>query len=355
MLVVLARMASPEIAGQYALGVAVSAPILVLAQFRRREPGATDIRITSLALSLLGIAAIGFLNHSLQDRLALLLVVLAEAVEWIADLYSGRRALASQALHGILPVAALALALGRSWHLGTALLAVVVVKLMVLFCYDFRRPRSDRPPEDREASVTRLAANVPCYFIAHMLGFRPLGIFAAIQSFVPVGDALVRELGRRITPHIARTYEEGDRQGFVRISAQMAGEGLMLALCSVISAAIAGCGVLDKLFGAAYADQPSLLLALSAAAGASFVATLLGYVISAARRGADRLPLEVLAVAATSMASIGLVAKYGLLGAACAAGIGALIQVAGELCFLRSILHQPRGAALLALLKAPLV
>jgi hypothetical protein len=313
MLAVLARLASPEIAGQYALGIAVSAPILVLVQFRRREPGAADIRITSLALSLLGIAAIGFLNHSLQDRLALLLVVLAEAVEWIADVYAGQRGLTSQSLHGILPLMALAVTLQRSGHLGAALLAVVVMKLLVLFCYDFRKPRGDRQPEDRESSVSTLAANVPCYFIAHMLGLRSLGIFAAIQSFAPVADAVVRELGRRMTPQLTRMYDEGDRPGFSRMSAQMGGAGLMLAFCGVICAAIAGSWLLSLLFGAPYAGEPSLLLALSAAAGASFVVTLLGYVLSAARRGADRLPLEVLAVAGTSMASIALVAKSGLM------------------------------------------
>ena len=75
MIAVLARLGTPEIAGQFTLGLAVSAPILVLAQFRRPEPGASDIRVTSLVLALLGIAAVGFLDHGIQDRMALVLIL----------------------------------------------------------------------------------------------------------------------------------------------------------------------------------------------------------------------------------------------------------------------------------------
>ncbi len=354
MLAVLATLGSTEIAGQYALGVAVSAPILVLAQFRRPEPGATDIRITSLALSLLGIAAVGFLDHGLQDRLALLLVVLAESVEWIADLYAGRRGAISLVFHGILPIAALGIVFGRTGHLGAGLLAVLIVRLLTLFCYDFRRPRQEGRPEDRESRIAGLAGNVPCYFIAHMLGFGSLGIFAAIRSLAPVANVLVNALGQRKIPRLARLFGDGDRQGFSRMTVQMSGTGLMLGLCSIASAIILGPWVLNGLFGAAYAGQLALLLALSAVAGGPFVTILLGAVIMAGRRGEERMPLEIVAVAATALACVVLVPRAGLLGAACAAGFGSLVQITGQLLVLRSILRQTHRPALLALLKAPL-
>src|SRR5487761_2005637 len=67
MVSVLARLGSPEIVGQYALGVAVSTPILMLAQLNLRSVIATDVkrehsfadyrgvRLISLSLALLGI------------------------------------------------------------------------------------------------------------------------------------------------------------------------------------------------------------------------------------------------------------------------------------------------------------
>src|SRR5580693_3459615 len=79
MVSVLARLATPEIVGQYALGVAVGTPILMLAQLNLRTVLATDvgcehhfleyrdIRVISLSAALLGITALGFLEHSAQD------------------------------------------------------------------------------------------------------------------------------------------------------------------------------------------------------------------------------------------------------------------------------------------------
>jgi hypothetical protein len=354
MIAVLAKLGSPEIAGQYALGVAVSAPILVLAQSRPRDASATDIRVTSLALALLGIAAVGFLEHGMQDRMALVLVVLAESVEWIAEIYAGQRSAVSLGLHSVLPIAALGVVFARTGHLGAGVLAVLIVRLLALFCYDFKRVRRQACPDDRERRIARLAANVPCYFIAHMLGYGSLGIFAAMASLAPVGDALVHVLGQAVSPKLKRLYDDGDRQGFREMSVQLGGTGVMLGLCSVAGALVGGPWVLGQLFGAEYAGQPALLLALSAVAGGTFVATLLGCTLTAGRRGDDRMPLEIAAVAATSLACVALVPRAGLLGAAGAAGFGCLVRITGQLWLLRSILLRPRQPALLALLKAPL-
>jgi hypothetical protein len=341
MIAVLAKSGSPQIIGQYALGVAVSAPLLVLAQFRRREPGATDIRITSLVLALLGIAAVGFLDHSVQDRVALVLVVLAESVEWVADLYAGRRGMVSQGLHGIPPIVALGLVFERTGHLGAGVLAALIVRLLVLFCYDFRRARHGGLRDDRETRVARLAGVVPYYFIAHMLGYRALGIFAAMAALALVANGLVQELGRAILPKLKALYAEGDLQGFNRMSTRLGGAGLMLGLCSMAGAMLLGPWLLGGLFGAEYALQPALLLALAAVAGPSFVATLLGYAITAGRRGDERMPLEIVAVAATALACVMLVPRAGL-----------LVQVMGQVWLLGSILRRPRPA-LLELLKSP--
>lgn len=351
---VLASLGSPEIVGQYALGIAVSAPLLVLALFRRREPGAADIRITSLALALLGIAAAGFLQHSVQDRLAVVLVVSAECVEWVADFYAGRRGVFSLALHDILPIAVLGAILTRTGHLGIALLAVLIVRLLALFFYDFRTTRRERPAKDRESHVARLAGMVPCYFVAHMLGYRALGIFAAMASLLPAANICVLALAEAATAQLTAFYGSGERPGFRRMCVQMVGAGLMLGLCGVTCAMIAGPRLLDALFGSEYAAQPALFVALCAAAGVAFVATMLNSTLVAGRRANQRMAIEIVSIAATSLACVVLISRAGLPGVACALGAGSLVQVALQLCVLRSILRRPRHLALLALLNAPL-
>ena len=260
----------------------------------------------------------------------------------------------SLGLHGVLPIAALGVVFGRTGHLGAGLLAVLILRALALFCYDFKRVRREARADDREANVARLAANVPCYFIAHMLGCGSLGIFAAIAAAAPVANGLVHGLGQAVSPKLNRLYADGDRRGFSQMSVQMGGTGVLLGLCGVASAIIGGPWVLGKLFGAEYAGQPALLLALSAVAGGTFVATLLGCTLTAGRRGGERAPLEIAAVTATALACVALVPRAGLPGAACAAGFGCLVHITGQLWVLHSILRRPRKPALLALLKAPL-
>jgi O-antigen/teichoic acid export membrane protein len=398
MVSVLAKLGSPEVVGQYALGVAVSAPILMLAQLNLRTVLATDIsgehhfldyrdvRVLSLVFALLGITALGFLEHSVQDRLAVVLVALAQAVEWIADIYLGlfqryermKRIAISLSLHGVLSLTALSIVIAITGRLVAGLLAVLMVRFLALLFYDSSigargciEPRSSGQGTfwqrfDRGFRIVKIAfplgvvlmigsfaANVPRYFIAHMLERHSLGIFSAIASLTTGANLLVCALGQAATPRLATLYQEGDREGFRRMSVQLAGAGLILGACTVAGSIIAGRWVLALLFGHEYAAQSVVLLALASAAGLSFVASLLGYAITAGRRFNEQMPLQIAAVAGTSFACLALVPRIGLLGAALAVGFGFLVQIAGELWVLRSILQHARKSATLAIFEEP--
>src|ERR1700733_14336813 len=215
MVSVLARLGSPEIVGQYALGVAVSTPILMLAQLNLRTVLATDVagehhfldyrdvRVLSLLLALLVVVAAALFEHSAQDRLAVVLVALALAVDWVADIYIGlfqrhermKRIAITLSLHGILSVVALGVVVAITGQLGAGLGAVVIVRLLALFLYDATigtrgciEPRKAPGENFLEHSSKRLrivktalplgvvlmissfASNVPRYFIANLLG-----------------------------------------------------------------------------------------------------------------------------------------------------------------------------------------
>jgi O-antigen/teichoic acid export membrane protein len=398
MVSVLARLGSPEIVGQYALGVAVSTPLLMLAQLNLRTVLATDVagehhfldyrdvRVISMILALLGVGVLGLLEHSSQDRVAVVLVALAQSVEWIADIYIGlfqrnermMRIAITLSLHGILSVGALAITVAVTGRLAAGLFAVLIVRLLALFLYDSTiatrgclEPRKSDEKSYWQRSGQRLsivktalplgvvlmissfASNVPRYFIANMLGHHALGIFAGLASLTTAANLLVNALGQAVTPRLSKFYQEGDRAGFGRMSAQVAGIGVLLGLCTVAGSAIAGRWVLSLLFGQEYAAQSTILLALAAAAGAGFVASLLGYAITAGRRFNEQMPLQIASVAGTSLACLLLVPRLGLLGAAIAIGTGFVVQIIGELWVLRSILKDSRKPSYIALVEEP--
>jgi O-antigen/teichoic acid export membrane protein len=386
MVSVLAHLGSPEIVGQYALGVAVSTPILMLAQLNLRTVLATDVarnhhfldyrdvRVMSLALALIAIVAMGLFEKASQDRIAVMLVAFAQSIEWIADIYIGlfqrhermKRIAITLSLHGVLSVTALGVVVAMTGRLAAGLAAVLAVRLLALFLYDTTiatrgclEPRAAGKQNFRQRSIERwrivktalplgvvlmissFSVNVPRYFIADLLGHHALGIFAGLASLTTAANLLVNALGQAATPRLAKFYQAGDRAAFGRMSAQVAGVGVLLGLCSVAGCAIAGRWALGLLFGKEYALQSGILLALAASSGAGYVASLLGYVITAGRRFKEQMPLQIAAVGGTSVACLLLVPRFGLLGAAIAIGVGFLVQIMGELWVLRSILQRP--------------
>ncbi|MEP6934845.1 MAG: lipopolysaccharide biosynthesis protein, partial [Nitrospirota bacterium] len=102
MLIVLAKLGSPEMVGQFALGLAVTAPVIIFANLALRQIQSTDVRnefefgdylalrllTTGLALLvILGIA--GFAGYRREAVLVILALGLAKAIEAISDIFYG--------------------------------------------------------------------------------------------------------------------------------------------------------------------------------------------------------------------------------------------------------------------------
>jgi O-antigen/teichoic acid export membrane protein len=240
----------------------------------------------------------------------------------------------------------MALVVGMSGRIEAGLLGVLFVRLVLLFLYDFRRPRPQIAEDAADPVFNSFLAIVPCYFVALILGFRWLGIFAAMASLTPLAALFVGIVSRAATPELTTLYLRGDRRGFSRMITRLASLGLFLGLSVLAAAIIAGPLVLRLLFGEEYAAEYPLLAALFAVAGAGFVASLLNCVLAAGRCSHWSIPLQIATVASTSLASVALIPRVGIRGAALAAGCGVLVQIAGQLSILRSMLRDSRTPAL---------
>jgi O-antigen/teichoic acid export membrane protein len=351
----LAKFGSSDVVGQFGLGVAISAPVLMFLRASRSNDGAgsraTDIRVMSLVFALLGIAAVGFLEQSVQERMTVVLAAMVQAVEWVADMYAGRRSARSLWLHGTFSIAALAFAVFATGRIGMGLLAMLIVRLALLFFHDFRVARVEA--YQSASMLACVAASVPCYFVAHILGYRALGVFFAMASLIPVVQAPVSGLGRTATPYFAKLFDDGDKRGLSHLTVQLARAGLMLGLCAMAAAALCGRWIGGAIFGLEYASQSALLMALAAVTGVGFVSTLLDAVVIGGRRSYEQIPLALAGALATALGAIAMVPRAGLPGAAFAVGLGILVRIAGQAWVLRSILRQPRRAVLLDLLRQP--
>jgi O-antigen/teichoic acid export membrane protein len=385
----LARLGTPEIVGHYALGVSVTAPLLMLAQLNLRSVIATDVRgehsfrdyrnvrLASLLLAMAVIVVMAIAGYRGAERWCVVLAGAAQAIEWLSDVFFGllqreeqmKRIAISLAVRGPLSVAALAVAMALTGSVVNALAAVVAVRMAVFVLYD--ASAALRGVVDDAAAVSRtngphapawlsivqtalplgvvlmigsLTINVPRYFIANQLGNHALGLFSAIASMTTAANLAVNALGQAATPRMARLYGEGDMAGFARLSWRLPAVGLGLGVCVVGGCLLLGRFVLGLFFGAEYARELGLLVTLAAAAGANYVAALLGYAITAGRRFKEQMPLQAAAVISTALACVVLVPDYGLQGAALAVGAGSVVQTLGSLWVLRSLLAAPRAA-----------
>ena len=174
-----------------------------------------------------------------------------------------------------------------------------------------------------------LCANMPRYFIEHHMGARELGIFSAAASLVSVGNTVINAVGQTVTPRLAKLFAWEGADVFASYSFRLLGFGAGLGLCAVACAVTLGRWTLALMFRPEYAGYAWLLTALMAAGAIGYMASLLGYAVTAARSFRAQMPLFVVVTAVTLLASALLIPAYGLAGAAMASGISSTVQLVG--------------------------
>jgi len=387
MLVVLAKMGSPVMVGQFALGLAVTAPIIMFANLQLRAVQATDARheylfddylSLRLATTIAALAAIAgvviFSGYRSETALVILAVGVAKAFEAISDVFYGRlqqhermdRIAKSMIIKGPLSL----LALGFGVYLTDSTLwgavGLAVAWALVLVSYDVRsgltlkgrdagvadvsadggRRVAPRPRWINKTSfaliklslplgfvmlLISLNANIPRYFIEHYLGERELGIFAAIAYLMVAGGMVVNALGQSASPRLAKHYAAAEAKPFRHLLGKLIAISALLGLAGVAIVAVAGETILTMIYKPEYAQHLDVFLLLMVATGLGFSASFLGYAMTAARYFRVQAPLFAMVTAVSILTCLWLVPLYGLSGAAVALVIAAAVQLLGSL------------------------
>jgi len=330
MLVVLTKLGSPQIVGQFALGLAIAAPVMMFSNLSLRTVLLTDsqgdlrfgnylaLRLVTTALALLIIAGIGFgARYRMETALVVVAVGLAKCFESISDLLYGVLQrherldfiARSMIMKGPLSLAALGLGVYFSHRLLVGVLVMASVWGGLLLAYDapncerLRRALGEDVPgaalQPRWASVvvgglirtavplafvqmlTSLSANIPRYFVEHCCGERELGIFAAL-AYVPVaGTTVVNALAGSAFPKLAKYYAAADRTAFRRLVLQLVAAGALLGLAGLLTVVLFGRPILTLLYSSEYARQVDVFLWVMLAAGIGYVAAFLGNMLTA--------------------------------------------------------------------------
>src|SRR5271166_539539 len=344
MLIVLAKLGSPERVGQFTLGLALTAPVIMLTNLQLRAIQATDarreyrfghyfaLRLATTALSLLVIAGIAC-GYRLETALVILAVGLAKAFESLSDVVYGLlqahermdRIALSMMIKGPLSLVALGLVVYLTASIAWGALALAGVWGLLLLAYDIPngirsldqgdtlRPCWDLPTLSRLAwlalplgivmMLISLNANIPRYFIEHYWGERELGIFAALAYLMAAGNTVVGALGQSASPRLARYHAEGDKRAFRQLLTKLVGVGAGIGASGLLVALVAGRFILTLLYKPEYAEHTELFAWLTVAATASYASSFLGYGMTAARKFRVQTPLFVVVSLVTFVGS----------------------------------------------------
>lgn len=356
-LVALARLGTAAAVGQFALGMAVCAPVALLGNLQLRSVLATDargehawadylgLRIATTLLALAVIAAIAGLGYQGHAALVIALVGVAKAIESASDLYYGlmqqheRMDVMARSLiaRGALGLGALAAGLALTGDVRWAVAAMAGAWGVVLLVHDApaaaallprgaSAPRFERPAMLALARVAlplglttlflSLDQNIPRYVVEHYLGEASLGVFAAMAYVQVAGEVMIRALGQTAMPRLARHWAAGERRAFDRLLRRLLALGCGLGAAGVGLAALIGEPVLRLLFGAPFAAEAGVFTWLMLAAAFTWLGSLLGYAVSATRAFARfTVPYAIVAVVAAVTALL-WIPRHGLHGAA---------------------------------------
>ena len=381
MLVVLAKFGTPAMVGQFGLGLALTTPVMLLSKLQLRSAIVTDVgceysfadyaRLRLLA-TVFAIVVVACLLAAVAPASGTILVVLAvalvKAVEGASDLCSGilqkhehwRGIAAAACIKGV--IAPFALWAGLSWFASAAagLFGVAGCYVVVLVLHESRwvRPLVSGEPEPvrplGRASLKRLLGltlplgivatllslnvNLPRYVVSAHLGVEALGYYTALTHLMVTGNTLVQALGQAGLPGLAR---HGAGESFLRLLRYMLFAALLVGLVCLGAALVFGAEILSFVYREDYADYTSVFVWLSVGAVLTYLSSMLGYALTAARLFRVQVPLYSASAAVCLIGSLAWVPSYGLRGAAYATIAGWATAAAGSAVVLLRSGRQP--------------
>ncbi len=377
-LVLLARLGNPEMVGQFSLGLAITAPIMLFGSLQLRAVQATDARnqfqfpdysglrilMTIIAAGVIfGIAATFYRGGT---ALTIAAFGLSKGIESLSDIFYGfwqqqeRMDLIAKSLilRGVLALIASSVCFAAVHTVWVAVCGISLGWAVVFALFDVRHGialakelrQSLRPRFTliRLWRLLRLAlplgvvtmllsfnANVPRYVLGHFRGVRELGIFSALSYILTAGTMIVGALGQSATPRLALYAARGNALEFRGLSCRLILIGMSLGVCGVLAASVLGRHMVTLIYGSEYAQNGRLFIWLMVAAAVSYMASFGGYSLTAVRRFQIQMPLFVVLTILTVSLCCLMVKTGGAIGVAQALAIVGIVQLVATLAILK--------------------
>jgi O-antigen/teichoic acid export membrane protein len=366
MLILLARLGSETMVGEFALALAICGPVFLFAGLNTRMVQAGDATSQFhvrdyLGLRLLTSAAawlviLGMALAQAANWQAVLVIVGVGAAKWfesLSDVLYGYfqkheqmdRIARAMIVKGVLSLIVMGVILAGTGSLLAAVWGLAATWVLVLVVYEAPAALAQTSlwPTWRWRVLGRLAwlafplglvmflvsllPMAPRFFLVREGGLAEVGVFAALSYLMVAGSTVVNALGQAATPRLARRWAAGEREAFAALLAKIGLLVICMGLAGTLLAWAVGDWVLALLYRPEYGAHRDLFVWLMAAATVSFVGSILGYGLTAAR-------IFRVQVVQFAMVNVGLlggcwvwIPSHGMIGAAWAMLLAYAVQV----------------------------
>jgi O-antigen/teichoic acid export membrane protein len=382
MISALARLGTTAAVGQFALALAITAPVFMLTYLWLRAVQATDarsefefanyftLRVTSTVLALgivVGIALVA--RYDAETRMVVVLIGAAKAVESFTDVIAGllqKNERLDQVAIGMMLKGSLSVAVFSAtyfyWRsVPAAAASLCVTWLLVFLGYDLQLARrilraggkffcwnSRRllhlaklaAPLGIVGALSTLNSSIPRYALEHYRGASEVGIFSALAYLVVVMTVLVNALAQSAVVRLSRYFAAGLTSEFSRLLMQMASLCAVAACLGVALCKVIGYSALRLLYGGEYAAHVALLQLFIATSGIIAIAAVLSFGMTAARRFRAQVPVLAATLVTCAVFVWALTPRWGMAGAATAMLFSALVQATGGFLVVRDAVRK---------------
>ena len=371
MLSCLAKLADASVVGQYALALAITAPIFMLTNLQLRGVQATDalnrynfadyftLRCLCTVLGfLIVLAIVAFSHYDSTTKVVVLLVAAAKAIETFSDVIAGHlqkcerldQVARALVMRGLASVATFTLTFWFTRRLTSSIIALAATWLVVIVLYDFRvlqRTLEEQVLFHCSASVlsslawlslplgfvmalNSLSTNIPRYILEHNLGRADLGIFASLAYLVTAGGLISIALGQSVCTRMSRLFADGNLLAFRGILRRLMLLAVALGFAGVLLAVTLGKPILIFIYRPEYASHGNLLVVMVIDSAITAACVFLGFGMTAARCFRSQIPIMVANLIVTIALTFALIPRLGLLGGGFALLLSSVLQASAS-------------------------
>ncbi len=395
LLIVLAKLGTVEMVGNFALSLAVVLPVFMFSSLSLRSLQITDVsrsfrfleygatRLVTVFVSIAFIALFSWLSGYSTDLIALtVLLAGAKAFEYLSDILYGllqqKEDMAgigiSMVLRALLSMTALSVTVHLTHSLVWSAVSLLVSSGLVLLAYDIPKAIADRKTtvvselknaahyvsamrrtENRQRLnklalsglpmgfallLVSLNLNIPRYFIQQHLGIAELGIFSAISTLLASGSVVINAMGQAAAPRLSTAFSDRNKKKFFVILSGLVAASFGLGGAGLTIAIFFGRQAMALIYRPEYSTRQDVLVWLMAASGLYYLGSTFGYAVTAVRCFSPQMTLFAIAALTTALASLALVPRMGLEGAAVAILVSSAVQCVGSFLLLYKAFHK---------------